>query len=358
MVVEGELYIGASGLQSGSLNSIGLCLIPPALLFCPRPADMPSASQHQITDQNGLGFYRHNFDWATYIKHRPQYPPLFYSRLYDYHAAARPTNIFQSVHDEGTGPGLVAEKLAERFAHVIASDPNIDYIKAAKERLAFDQQGFPADKFSFVVEGSEKSSVTDESQDCVTILEAIHWTDFQKTVSEAARQLKSGGTFCVVHYSLPQILDNNGAQRAWKNLVSSYVTDMLANADLNMEHRALQTVATGYDCIRFSEDVWEAGTQRRFTNCGGNRKKIGFPIAVQELEDKLGKDDKRTFVEEDTDWETTDCDLEWFQKTMDYFLGPSNSKQWFWNAFSDALEESDGKVTVSWPNVQIFATKK
>jgi SAM-dependent methyltransferase len=319
---------------------------------------MSSASQSAGANQKNLGFYWDSFDWNAYIRYRPQYPPSFYAHLYNYHTAARPGNTFEIAHDEGTGPGLVAEKLAKKFVHVIASDPNIDYIKTAEQRLTSDGREFPKDRFSFHAEGSEKSSVADGSLDCVTILEAIHWTDIQKTVAEAARQLKSGGTFCIVHYNLPQIVNNERAQRVLQDLVSTYATGVQANSDLTVYHRALQALATGYDCIGFSEDVWEASVERRFTNCRGDRKKIGFPIVIQEIEDQLGKYDKRTFDENDTDWKTGDCDLEWFRKTIGAFLPFSNSEKWPWRDLRDALEESGGKVTVSWPNVQIFATRK
>lgn len=262
---------------------------------------MSSVSQPAGADQKDLGFAWDGFDWAAYVRYRPQYPPSFYTRLYDYHSAARPGNTFQMVHDEGTGCGLVAEKLAKKFAHVIASDPNVDYLKTAELRLTSDEQEFPQDRFSFRAEGSEQSSVADGIVDCVTILEAIHWTDFQRTVAEAARQLKSGGTFCIVHYNHPHILDNERAQRALLDLISTYATGVMAKP---VFHRAVQATTTGYDCIGFDEDVWEAGVERRFTNCSGDRKKIGFPVVVQEPEDRLGQHEKRMFVEGDVEWDS------------------------------------------------------
>jgi ubiquinone/menaquinone biosynthesis C-methylase UbiE len=319
---------------------------------------MSSASQPAVLNQKDLGFYLDHFDWDEYIRYRPQYPPSFYARLYNYHSTARLGNIFQTAHDEGTGPGLVAEILAEKFAYVIASDPNVDYIKTAEQRLTTGAREFSKDQFSFHAEGSEKSSVADRSVDCVTILEAIHWTDLQKTVAEAARQLKSGGTFCVVHYNFPQIVDDDSAQRVFLDLISTYATSVQSDSGLQVYHRALQTVATGYDCIGFSEESWERGVERRFTNCRGDRKQIGFPIAVQEIEDQVGKYEKRTFVEDDADWKTKRCDLEWFQRTVGAFFPLSNSEQWPWKPLKVALEQSGGKVTVSWPNVQIFATRK
>jgi SAM-dependent methyltransferase len=316
---------------------------------------MPLASQPAGVGQKDLGFS--GFDLADYMKYRPQYPPSLYTRLYQYHSAARPGNTFQIAHDEGTGPGITTEKLSEKFAHVIASDPNVDYIEIAERRLTTGPRALPKACFTFYAEAAEKSSVADGSVDCVTICEAIHWTDFQKTVSEAARQLKSGGTFCVVHYNVPHIIDNEPAQRALQNLLSTYASGLMANPNLTMYHTSLQALATGYDCVGFDEDVWVAGVERRFTNCRGDRKNIGFPGFFDELEDRSGKYDERMFIEDDAEWQAVGCDLEWIRQSLRTFLPLANYEQWSWDALSDAMEESGGKVTVRWPNVQIFATR-
>jgi hypothetical protein len=136
---------------------------------------MSSASQHVVANQSDLGFYSDDFDWDEYIRYRPQYPRSFYTRLYDYHSTAKLGNVFQTAHDVETGPGLVAQTLAEEFAHVIASDPNVEYLNTAEYRLN-NAQNFSNARFSFHAEKAEKSSVADRSVDCITILEleAIH----------------------------------------------------------------------------------------------------------------------------------------------------------------------------------------
>jgi ubiquinone/menaquinone biosynthesis C-methylase UbiE len=108
-----------------------------------------------------------------------------------------PTPLELCTHDVGAGAGIVSETLAEKFTHVIVSEPNLEYIQMAEGCLSALPQGFPKDKFSFHAESAEKSSIPDASVDCVTICEAIYWTDMPAAVSEFARQLESGGSLCI-----------------------------------------------------------------------------------------------------------------------------------------------------------------
>jgi ubiquinone/menaquinone biosynthesis C-methylase UbiE len=179
----------------------------------------------------------------------------------------------------------MTEKLSEKFPYVISSDPNIDYIEIAEWWLTTGRSGLPKARFTFYTESAEKSSVADGTVDCVTIFEAMHWTDIPKTVSEAARELKSGGTFCIVHYNTPHIIDNEPAQRVLQDLLSTYASGLMANPNLTMYHSSLRGLAAEYNCIGFDEDVWEAAVERRFSNCRGDRWNISFPIIVNESDD-------------------------------------------------------------------------
>jgi hypothetical protein len=89
----------------------------------PRAAQEPPDIQHP------------DWDWAKYIKYRPVYPDSLFNAIYNYHAAASPDNKFMAAHDVGAGPRNVSVRLAERFAHVVLSEPNREFLNIAKGRL-------------------------------------------------------------------------------------------------------------------------------------------------------------------------------------------------------------------------------
>jgi len=151
------------------------------------------------TKAERLGFET-DFSWEQYIRDRPVYYKSFYDRS---------TDITPSIQTHGMSPMmselelvLRLKKLANRFDRVIVSDPSEDYIKFAAERLA-RAFSFPKDKFSFLQEPVEISSVKDGSVDLLVIFEAIHWTDIPAAIKEFSRQLKSGGTVAISLYFQP-----------------------------------------------------------------------------------------------------------------------------------------------------------
>ena len=151
------LYLG--------LNSAALSI----QLFSTRFTSYHYLKMALALDQKSLGFQYSDFDWNKYMKCRPVYPPSLYARIYNHHSAARPDNAFHTVHDAGAGAGIASERLAERFAHVIVSQPNTEYIQMAEKRLSSLPHQFPTDKFTYRNERAEKSGIRTESMDCVTI---------------------------------------------------------------------------------------------------------------------------------------------------------------------------------------------
>lgn len=130
-------------------------------------------------EQNGFSF---SVDWTTYIEYRPKYTPQFYDRIYKYHT--QHSNQWRVAHDVGSGAGIVAEVLANRFEHVMISDSSQEFITTAEMRLL---SSVHKDKLEFRVESAENMDWTGEgSLDLVTIATAIHWTDWDVTVQKAA----------------------------------------------------------------------------------------------------------------------------------------------------------------------------
>src|SRR5687768_5001801 len=98
---------------------------------------------------------------AAYAQARPTYPPA----LFDWLAAACPRRDL--AWDAGGGNGQASLALADRFAHVHASDPSTTQIDAAPTHP----------RIAWRVEPAEACSLGDGTADLVTVAQAYHWFD-------------------------------------------------------------------------------------------------------------------------------------------------------------------------------------
>ncbi|KAJ0426154.1 hypothetical protein BJY00DRAFT_307656 [Aspergillus carlsbadensis] len=347
-----------------------------------------------------------NWDWEKYIKYRPAYPDSLFDALYTYHAAASPDNTFTVAHDVGAGPGNVSARLAERFTRVVLSDPNKDFLSAARGRLSssscskksamsasetptstpdITQGQAQADKFIYLAESAERSSAASGAVDLVIIADALHWTDIPASIAEFARQLKSGGTLCVPQYGPAWIENNEEAQRAWEGLFYQAVRDLFfGDGDRDARNRqsgkpedqhgslclssgnegyilAGRRFATGLDNVGFPWSQWRDGVVRTFTNTRGDPKKPGIAVSeagLGEEEDAVGATDERSFIEGDPEWMVQGCDLAWLQGVFGSFFGGRSVEDDLerWKELERAL--GGGTVTVVWPSVRILTTRR
>ncbi len=144
-----------------------------------------------------IGFEIPNFDWYAYTRYRPRYPSSLFTRIYEHHR--RHHNIWATAHDAGSGAGIAAEKLAERFDTVHFSDPNAEYVEVAKKSL---RQLKTRARFTFHQSTAEDQYwLSEESLDMFTIFTAIGYTDLDKLLRELSRVLKPGATFTAVNYN-------------------------------------------------------------------------------------------------------------------------------------------------------------
>lgn len=111
------------------------------------------------------------FSWNEYIKFRPIYPIAFWERIYNYHS--QHGGSFGVSHDVGAGAGIAAQDLVTRFQKVIVSDPNDGYTDIAAGRL-LNELGLNKEKFTFLKESGEESSVESGTVDLLVCCEAIH----------------------------------------------------------------------------------------------------------------------------------------------------------------------------------------
>ncbi|KAL4794018.1 S-adenosyl-L-methionine-dependent methyltransferase [Aspergillus venezuelensis] len=318
---------------------------------------MARQSTNTDSSQQNLGFQGGGFDWDSYIKHRPQYSETLYRRIYEYHSRLS-SNVFDTAHDVGAGVGTVSEKLAKQFKHVIVSEPNTEYMDIAKGRLSSNQEG----KFTYLAERAETSSVKSGTVDLIVISEAIQWTDIPSSINEFGRQLKSGGTLCIIQYGRIYFPDNEEAEKVWTDLFMDVerTTDDWDDSKKEVYFRAARSIATGLDNVAFPARDWRPGVKRTFTNTGGDKRRVGFAIRWEEEEDRFGPDDKREFVEGDEEWIRTNCDLKWLQGVFASFVPGRKAEENLerWKEMERAIGGKNGRVNVEWPNVQIFVTRR
>lgn len=212
--------------------------------------------------------------------------------------------------------------LERDLTDVFLKEPNAEYLQSASQRLS--SLGFAKGKFEYLLERAERSSVESGTVDVLLMCEAIHWTEIPTAVSEFARQLKSGGTLCILFYAPAVILGNDNAQKVWEVIFENIAEETIKEpAREKVYTRAVRNIATGLDNVAFDEDVWEGGVERRFTNLEGDRRNISKRFVAIDAgieEDRLGASDEKIWIEDDKDWETYGCDLEWIKRAFLSFL--------------------------------------
>jgi len=146
---------------------------------------------------------------AQYAAFRPRYP----AALFDYLAAVAPART--AAWDCACGSGQATLDLAERFDGVIATD-------ASAQQVA---QALPHPHVTYRVAPAERSGLSPESVDLVTVAQSLHWFDFDAFYAEVRRVLRNDGVLAVWTYGVqtvdsPQI--NAAVQEFYSETVGEY----------------------------------------------------------------------------------------------------------------------------------------
>lgn len=123
---------------------------------------------------------------GAYAQHRPTYPPALWDR------AAELCAEHGQAWDVGCGNGQAAVGLAEKFAHVTATDISAEQIAAA----------MPHPRVRYAAVAAENVQIAPGSVDLVCVAQALHWFDLQKFWPLVQRALKPRGVFLAVAYGL------------------------------------------------------------------------------------------------------------------------------------------------------------
>ncbi|KAI1806234.1 S-adenosyl-L-methionine-dependent methyltransferase [Daldinia bambusicola] len=286
-------------------------------------------------------------DWSDYLASRPSYPPSFFQRIYNYHA--QKADVAWSIaHDVGAGCGIVSSVLADRFDHVVVSDPNDGYTTVARDFLV-EEALLPESKFTFLQETAERSSAEPGTVDLIAACECIHWTTPDVAIREFWRQLKAGGTLAITYYTRPLIEASEETIRAWNALWDAFSKKNRSR----LGDKAYKIVNTALESLEFPEENWEA-VKRIYINSQGALE--SFRLDDRTSECKVKETEERIWTE-DEDW----CDMCGIEGFKAYFATwdpriPEYELSDLWDELERALEGK--RVKTRTPLVIILATKR
>lgn len=111
----------------------------------------------------------------------------------------------QRLWDCATGNGQAACTLAEYFDTIFATDSAASQIEAAT----------PHPRVRYQVASADQSGLADDSVDCITIAQALHWFANEGFFNEARRVATPGASMVVWTYATAEFEDNS-INSVWK----------------------------------------------------------------------------------------------------------------------------------------------
>ncbi|MEW5904965.1 MAG: class I SAM-dependent methyltransferase [Pseudomonadota bacterium] len=146
---------------------------------------------------------------GQYAAFRPDYPPA----LFDWLASL--VQQHELAWDCGAGSGQATVPLAERFAHVVATDISTAQLGGA-----------PAlPNVTYRIAPAEDGGLPDASCDLVTVAQAMHWFNLPQFYAEVQRVLKPQGAFVAWGYNRLLVQDakiQTAVDRFYRETVGPY----------------------------------------------------------------------------------------------------------------------------------------
>lgn len=163
----------------------------------------------------------------SYRRYRPGYPSAIVDLL-RHECALSPD---ATVADIAAGTGLLTEIFLAAGFTVTAVEPN-DEMRSACAEL---EQQYP--DLRIVAGTSESTNLPDHSIDLITVAQAMHWFDLDRTRAEFARILKPGG-WCAVLYNNRR-LSGDAFHDAYEQFLLDYGIDYKAVKEQHVGRKRL-----------------------------------------------------------------------------------------------------------------------
>jgi ubiquinone/menaquinone biosynthesis C-methylase UbiE len=122
----------------------------------------------------------------AYATFRPTYPDELYEFIFQ-HIPSK-----ENAWDCATGNGQVAQKLAQHFRNVEATDISTKQLEHAIKK----------ENIHYATGSAEKTAFSDHQFDLITVAQALHWFDREAFYKEVRRVCKPGGVLAVWGYSM------------------------------------------------------------------------------------------------------------------------------------------------------------
>lgn len=126
---------------------------------------------------------------SDYKNFRPHYPEALYSYLFSQ------VQNTETAWDCGTGNGQVAIHIAEHFETVYATDSSAQQLSNAEQR----------ENIRYLQARAKATPLAAASIDLVTVVQAIHWFDFEAFYKEVRRVARPEALLAVWGYGLIKI---------------------------------------------------------------------------------------------------------------------------------------------------------
>lgn len=163
----------------------------------------------------------------SYRRYRPGYP----AEIVDVLRRECGLSDDSVIADVAAGTGLLTEVFLDAGLRVVAVEPN------AEMRAACSELGQRYPKLEIVAGTAEATGLPDASVDLITVAQAMHWFDLDRTRREFARVLKPGG-WCAVVYNNRR-LSGDAFHEGYEQLLREFGIDYMAVKGQHMGRRRL-----------------------------------------------------------------------------------------------------------------------
>ena len=149
----------------------------------------------------------------NYIKYRPSYPLKIIKFMIDKKILSKQS----IVADVGSGTGILSRLILDNGNTVYGVEPNTEMRRAAEKILEI----YP--DFMSISSSAENTSLLSNSIDLITVGQAFHWFDIDKTKKEFSDILKSDGYLVLIWNNRRKT--GKGFSSQYEQFVSRYGTD-------------------------------------------------------------------------------------------------------------------------------------